>query len=306
MPALRLFIPKRSGPRALARGRGTGFTLVELLVAAAVLMLLVVLVAAILQSGNQLIARSSRHLGADAQAREVFSRFGLDLEGMPRRADLDLLLSSTHNALFFFSQAPGYFASTDPSQHSPLSLIGYRVNAEYQLERLGKGLTWEEPVFLTGDTNLPEATPDLLPASTIAGAWGSLVGTAPAHTDGSGSDYHLLARGVFRIVCSFRKRDGTHTLTLPANADPRADRLREVSAIILTLAVLDDDSRRLVPDPAALAAALPDPALADPVPGRRWQAAVDDVPAFAAAAGIPEAVAARVRIYERSFPVDPP
>ncbi len=294
--------------RPLREANSRAFTLIELLVATAVLAMLVLLVATIVQSGNSVISGSRKHLSADAQAREVFSRFDLDLSRMPRRADLDAVLSSSNNALFFFSEAPGFYASANAAEHNSLSLVGYRVNASAQLERLGKGLSWTDSLFLTYATNAPATNSTALPASTMDGVWGAVVGSPPAYGDGADPDYHLLADSVFRLFYCFRKKDGTYSLTLATNA--LQGKLHDASALVLTLAVLDGDSRKIVSDTTKLASALPDPIQADlddgDLPATLWQDAVNDVPQFAAAAGIPEPAASRVRIYQRTFPLNRP
>ncbi len=286
--------------------RNTGFTLIELLVAATVLAMLVLLVAQIVRSGGLVISGSRKHLGADAQAREVFSRFDLDLSRMPKRPDLSAVLNSGNNAIFFFSESPGFHSSTNPSDRGTLSLIGYRVNTQAQLERLGKGLAWTDPVFLTYTTAPPATNSQALPASTIDGVWGPIIGSPPG--TGFDSDYDLLADGVFRIFYYFQNKDGTCSLTPGTNAIQGP--FKNVAAVVLTLAILDGDSRQIVSDTSKLASALPDPTAGNLPPGnnpaRLWQDAVSDVSKFAAAAGIPVNAASRVRIYQRSFPLYTP
>ncbi len=301
--------PPKNAPRLVAdpQRAALAFTLIEVLVATAVLALLVLLIASILQSGSVVISASRKHLGADAEAREVFSQFGMDLARKPRRADLDVLLSSSNNALFFYSEAPGFQANSDVRQFNKLSLVGYRVNDEAQLERLGKGLTWDSPPFLTYAPQPPTTNSAPLTASTIPGVWGQTVGSTPVHADGVDPNYHLLAKGVFRLFYCFQKTDGSLSLT-PA-FDPIKGKLADASALILTLAVLDEESRRPLNDIVKLAAALPTPTQSDLTAGRLpaevWQGAVDNNTQFASDAGIPAATAARVRIYQRSFPLDP-
>jgi hypothetical protein len=269
-------------------------------VAISVLAMLVILVAQIFSSGNSLISGSTKRLSADAEAREVFSRFDRDLAGMPRRRDLDALVSSTNNAIFFFSEAPGFHSTPSAAEHNTLSLVGYRVNDEAQLERLGKGLGWQDPAFLTYDADAV-----LIPQSRIEAAWGDVIGSSPTFNNGQDDAYHLLADSVFRIAFCFKLADGTYTLTLPATV--RGARLQAATDIVMTLAVLDGYSRRLVKSPGRLADALPDPAQGDlntgVLPVQLWQSAADDTAAFANAAGIAESAAARVRIYQRSFPL---
>lgn len=281
--------------------------MIELIVAAAVLMLLVLLVTQIVRSSGLVISGSRKHLGADAQAREVFNRFDFDLSRMPRRPDLDAVLSSSNNAIFFLSEVPGF--STNAADRGTLSLIGYRVNStNAQLERLGRGLSWTNSLFLTYSTNSPATNSTPLPETTINGAWGPSVGSAPTYGDGSDPGYDLLADGVFRIFYFFQKKDGTCSLSL--DPDARQGRFHDVAAIVLTLAILDGDSRKIVPDPSGLASALPDPTAANlppnDTPARLWQDKVNNVTQFAADANIPVQAASRVRIYQRAFPLGSP
>jgi len=299
-------------PTASARHRSrnslAGFTLLELLVAAAVLVMLVIIIAQLVQSGNLLIAGSRRHLSADEQARAVFSRFDQDLARMPQRTDLSAVLSSSNNAIFFFSEAPGFYGSPSATaDHNTLSLVGYRVNTNAQLDRLGKGLSWTNLPSLTYATNAPAATSTPLASSTIPGAWAPVIGTAPAYGDGIDSDYHLLADGVFRIFYCFQAPSGGFSLSVATNA--LQPQFQNVAAIVLTLAVLDGDSRKTVSDVSKLAAALPDPTAAivasGTLPAQLWQDAVDNVTQFSTAAGIPATTASRVRIYQRTFALGP-
>ena len=284
----------------------SAFTLLELMVAASVLVMLVLMVAQIVQSGSMVISGSRKHLGADAQAREVFSRFDLDLGRMPKRPDMDAVLSSSNNAIFFFSEAPGFFTSTDAADRGTLALVGYRVNANAQLERLGKGLSWTTPLFLTYTTNAPTTNSTPLPASTIDGAWSSVIGSPPG--TGLDDDYHLLADGVFRIFYYFQKKDGTFSPFPGTNAIQ--GQFHDVTAIVLTLAILESDSRKIVSDTSRLASALGDPTQSDldnkKLPAQLWQDKVNNTSTFAAAAGIPPKAASRVRIYQRSFPLNTP
>ncbi len=281
-----------------------GFSLLEILVAVAVMALLVLMVSQLVQSGTAVISGSRKNLDADAQAREVFSRFALDIAQMAKRADMDAIFSDQdgNKKIFFYSEAPGFAASG--ANLSSVSLVGYRVASSGGLERLGKGLPWSgagTPTFLTYPTTNSSAA---LPQSTLAGTWSGALGSSPAY-DGADPDYHSLATGVFRLEYCFQKKDGTHTLT----RDP-AKGFRDVSAIILSLAVLDGDSRKIASDTTGMAAALPSPTAADlaadVLPAELWQNLVNNNSAFATSAGVPAPAASRVRIYQRAFPLNLP
>jgi len=290
--------------RRIAR-RSSGFTLIEILVATAVLIILVAMVASIVQSGNTVISSSRKHLSADSQAREVFGQFGMDLARMPRRMDIDVLTSASNNAIFFYSEAPGFQSATDTRQFNKLSLVGYRVNDKAQLERLGKGLNWENQPFLTFSAQPLATNSTPLPESTIAEVWKPTVGNGPAYTNGTDDSYHLLADGVFRIYYCFQTTNGAFTKAPAATA--KTGPLGDAASLILTIAILDEESRKIATDSSKLAAALPEPDFSNKkLPAETWQSAVDNVEKFAQDAGIPTAAAARVRIYQRSFPLTSP
>lgn len=291
--------------------KARGFTVLELLVAVAVLALLILLVAQLVQSGSAVIAGSRKNLDADAQAREVFSRMAMDLAQMPKRADLDAVFSDQdgNKKMFFYSEAAGF--SSSANHLGTLSLIGYRVGTnatESGFQRLGKGLEWagtNSANFLTyTNSALATNTANALPASTLAGGWPSALGSAPAY-EGVDSDYHSLATGVFRFEYFFQMKDGTYSLT----RDP-SQGFRDVSALVVALAVLDGDSSKIAPDTSKLAGALPSPTAANlaanVLPAQLWQALVNDSANFAGTAGIPQAAAARVRIYQRAIPLKTP
>ena len=65
---------------------------------------------------------------------------------MLRRSDVDYYLKTPANVqpgndqIAFYSEVPGYYPST--GAQSPISLVSYRINAQFRTERLGKGLLW--------------------------------------------------------------------------------------------------------------------------------------------------------------------
>ena len=281
-----------------------GFSILELLVAMAVMAMLVLMVAQLVQSGTAVIAGSRKNLDADAQAREVFSRFSLDLAQMVKRPDVDAVFSTNagNKKAFFFSESPGFATST--TNLGTLSLVGYRVGTNAGLERLGKGLPWSGPGGATFLTYTNASSGNALPGSTIPGAWDAVVGPAPDY-NGSDADYHLLAPGVFRFEYCFQKKDGSYSLA----RDPSGG-FRDVAAVVVSLAVLDGDSKKIAPGTNNLAAALPGPTAShlasNVLPAELWQNTINDSSAFTSAAGVPQATAARVRIYQRAIPLNTP
>jgi hypothetical protein len=205
-----------------SHGRELGaFTLIELIVSMVVLTLLVVMVAQLISGAAAVTVGDRQHLDADSQARLTFDRLGTDIARMVRRPDVDyLFVKQTGNGvgandkMFFYSEAPAFYDG-DPAklqERSSVALLGYRINAAFQLERLGKLLTWDGlpgaasaaaaatpggVMFLTR----PSAAVNPDPLSTLAGNWPTTIGTlsdSPPYS-GSDTDYHVLAAQVFRL-----------------------------------------------------------------------------------------------------------
>ena len=113
----------------------------------AVLVLLILMVAQIMSGATRTTGQSRQRLDADSEARMIFGRMAGDFARLVNRKDIDFLFidkQAGNDQLFFFSEAPAVTptaaSATDPTQ--PVALVGYRISTDYQLERLGKGLTW--------------------------------------------------------------------------------------------------------------------------------------------------------------------
>ncbi len=226
-----------------------GFTLVEILVATTVLILLVLLVTRLTDSTSKVTIGSRKHMDADGQARVVFDRMGYDFAKMPRRADLDCIFSNQiasnppnapNDAMYFYSEAPAYYdgGSSDFTPRSTTALIGYRINAAWQLERLGKLLTWDGSAAAATPGAVvclsypaatvspsPTATPTPFPASTLLGSWPSAVGKAsdiPPYSAGTDTDFHVLGEQVFRLAFCFLLRPYTIPAVPAGSGTPTA------------------------------------------------------------------------------------
>lgn len=312
--------------------RGTGgraFTLLELLVAIAVMALVLLVVTQITSNTRTVTSSSRRHIDSDAEARMVFDRLARDFSRMVKRSDVDYLFTKQpgSDTFFFYSEAPGFSSAAGTDQNG-VSLVGYRVNPSFQLERLGKGLTWDgtstdNMVFLTFAD--PSTSPPSAPAaaSRLASAFATAV--SPTSTD---TDYHIIAQNVFRLeICFLLKsrvlENGTILPALYSNSpfDTRAGHssltgigLSDVQSIVVTLAILDDTSKKILPTGTALtdaATALPDPtdtelSSASPaLPGQTWRSIVESGN-FSQLTGIPAPAASHVRIYQRVFDLNTP
>lgn len=200
--------------RRLFDHRNTAFTIVEILVSVTVLAILVAVVSQLTNAAAGTIMGSRKHLDADSQARMVFDRMAIDFERMVRRKDVDSIFSKQNgnDKMFFYSEAAVYSGTTTAAARNTIGLVGYRINTGYQLERLGKALTWEgagnapgSVVFLT--FNGGATTPD--PKSTLAGNWSAAIGNPPAY-NGSDTGYHVAAETVYRLEFCFQVKDLTN------------------------------------------------------------------------------------------------
>jgi type II secretory pathway pseudopilin PulG len=252
----------RNGARS-GRCASEAFTLVELLVSMVVLTLLVVCAVGVVNAVSNTVTADRQRLEDDAEARRVFDRMSVDFAKMFKRADADSIFASTIGAnapawdndkMFFYADSPTYFdlsTQSSPPPQAAAGLIGYRVlplpsgNAlpspapnYWQLERLGKGLTWDgvssSPapggvVFLTypAASPSPAAAPTPFPASMLAGgsagggAFATTVGTvANNYDDGIDADYHVLSSYVFRLEYCFAMKSLSAAVTASPSPSP--------------------------------------------------------------------------------------
>lgn len=201
--------PHRSRPT-----RRTGFTIIELLAATAVLTVLILIVSQMVSSTSRTVGHDERRLESDANARMVFDRMQMDLDGMPKRGDLDVSFvkksgGDSNDAFFFYSQAPG-FATTATNRNS-LSLVGYAVDSEYHLDRYGKGLFWDGGTDTVNFLTFSSGSYSPEGQSTIAGTFGTAL-TTPVLTSGIPTDpWQILSNSVFRMEVCFLLKDGKYS-----------------------------------------------------------------------------------------------
>src|SRR5436190_11660926 len=127
----------------------SAFTLLELLFSIAFLRLLIVLVARIMSSATLATSQSTKQMDSNSQVRLIFERMANDFAGIIKRQDIDYIFAKQNgnDTMYFFSEAAKYFdTSVADSAKSSVSLVGYRINSSFQLERLSRGLTWDGQV----------------------------------------------------------------------------------------------------------------------------------------------------------------
>jgi hypothetical protein len=234
---------------------------------------------------------------------------------------VDFLFSKQagNDKMFFYSEAPAYYddGSSSFKPRSSVALVGYRVNAGQQFERLGKLLSWggsavTQPgsiVFLTRPApTVAVPNPAPLPATLLENNWATTIGSAPAY-DGVDDDYHVLAGEACRLEFCFLLKNGKYAFDPAGGTATNIHSLDNVRAIVVTLVVLDATSQKIT-DMSNVCAAFTDPTAADleadpPVlMAERWQRQLYRAD-FVQATGIPQAAAAQIRIYERHISISP-
>lgn len=221
-----------------------GFTLVEMMVAIAVFGIMMLLLTQVIESTSRSILQVQNNIAADNQARAVFDCMQRDFQGMPDRADVDVILYKptsaawVNDSVYFFSRTSVYFDGTSftSTNKNGVSLVGYRINAQStgnngltyyglssygKFERLGKALAWEDatfPNFMPFVGYPTSSSWAAVPGTTIAGLGfkgtdgKTTVGSLEqSFTDGLDSDYQVAASRVFRMELSYLLKDGTQS-----------------------------------------------------------------------------------------------
>ncbi|HEY8898827.1 MAG TPA: hypothetical protein VIM61_00230 [Chthoniobacterales bacterium] len=308
-------IPRRHSLRA--------FTLLEMMAAMAVLIMLVVLVAQIMNGATRTTGSSRQRLSADAEARMIFDRMAADFAGMVNRKDVDFLFKKNagNDSAFFFSMAPA-LSPANPALTDPVALVGYRIGEDFKLERLGQGLSWNEPapdgiVFLTFPAltppRVPTTPPDAIPGSTLkSSSFDSYLTPGPR---AAGSPFHVLGPNVLRLEFSFLLagvgKDAVYSAPYnKTNAgnfsggdfdNHKGLGLNDVQAIIVTIVVMDAKSRALLSEAQVgeLGGKFPDAAdSSDKTLAEEWEGKIREL---VESGGIPKSAAAQIRVYQRMF-----
>ena len=176
----------------LRRREQNGFTLMELMVTLSVFALMMTLLMQMVTTATKTSNNGFKHMDADTQARLVLDRIANDIGKMVNRPDVDYYFEkhTGNDQLAFFSEASGYYPdNTTLAQGDTASLVGYRINSKFQLERLSKGLVWNGAGGV-GDSMV------YLP-QTISQTWPLVV------DQGNDPDYQVIGSQVFRFEYCF-------------------------------------------------------------------------------------------------------
>ena len=175
----------------------------------------------------------------DGQARSLLDRLAIDFTQMLRRSDVDYYLKTPANVqpgndqIAFYSEIPGYYPPT--GSQSPISLVSYRVNAQFKMERLGKGLLWNG--VSPGNTTIA-----FLPL-TLAATW-------PAATDNSADfDYEIAASKCFSsgvLLLANQRRLLFFTPLNTSAGHATINGMQDVAAVSVAIAAIDPKSRGAV------------------------------------------------------------
>ncbi len=299
-----------------------GFTLVELMVSMTVLVLMLLSLTQVMNGALKATTGSFKHMDADTQARSVLDRVAFDISKMVKRSDVDYYFKKNlttgttpgNDQMAFYSEASGYYPSTSTStQKSNVSLVGYRINANNQLERLSKGLIWNG-VSVSG------YNPMVFLPQTITGTWPAILNTGAT----GDADYQVVGDQVFRFEFCYLIHNSSTAATLTDT--PNLEGIsavgttgyfnpQEVVAIVVTLAVLDARSTATVSSTQLTSAAtqlsdisgtpvasIPTTSIPSVITGpaaAAWKTALNSPYALGTALGLPQAASSQVRIYQR-------
>ncbi len=248
-----------------------------------------------------------------------------------------------NDQMAFYSESGGYYpaAVTPATQGGNVSLVGYMIDTMSpttglysstgipQLVRLSKGLTWNGysstlPAMVFNPlANPASASPNLTVVTNnkITSTWPQV--STPNNPD---TDYHVIGDQVFRLEYTFLVQTSPtssaatvtqagfydypayYSSTYPADTTPNA--LKDVTAIVVSIAVLDTKTRALLgsnaatllntaasdlPDDACVTSGAPTSGTASSyLPLPLWKAAL-----VSNSLGLPAAAASQVRFYQR-------
>lgn len=221
-------------------------------------------------------------MSATSAARFALDTIGRDLSRrLPRtESPINLISNSGNDEIKFYSAVP----SSTPSGNDArgIALVVYRTKSDAGLARAAIGTSWSR-----------QATPLLFADPTVSQI-------IPSPSD---SDFDEASPLVFRLEISVLDKSGNILAT--ASTVPETFR-KTVSAVIVSVASLDGESRKKIPDVSVamskLAAEFSD-AKNGAIPANDWLATLGSLQSLSQKTGIPLEVLASIKIAQRTYAI---
>ncbi|MBA2436261.1 MAG: hypothetical protein H0V54_14490 [Chthoniobacterales bacterium] len=286
-----------------------------MLVSIAVLTILILFVTRLLDHATNVISLGSKRMDAESTVRPLFDRMALDFANMVKRPDVSYYLKTSatsmpgNDRLAFFSGIPGYYDDNGRSYNSRFSVVSYRVNTDpnsasfNRIERMGKGLALNATYTDLMPILFLDSTVPTNNTTTLDALWPSATRASPDpnyYSSDTYSQYEIIGSQAFRLEYYYLTSGGSPTLTgFPTDwtsVDTIA--IKDISAIVVAVAIIDPQSNRLLSSTqiSTLAASLPD--FNTGTPGSllaSWQAILNNT------ANMPRPGLSGIRLYERYF-----
>jgi hypothetical protein len=304
----------------------SGFTLAEMLVATVVLIVIVLFITSLVNHAAVITSQGTKHMDTESNVRPFFDRLAVDIDQMVKRTDVSYYLKNKSSAgsdindrMAFFSSAPGYYSDNtgqgdcgDPNKvancNSRYSVVAYRVNtdpksASYnKAERMAKGL----PLNASPYTDTPFLFFDNTNATTIDTNWPTATRPSPDPNYYSADlyqKYELIGPQVFRFEYYYLTSASPATLVAsPTNwTSANAINIKDIAAIVVAVAAIDPQSRKLLTEPNVQNIANLLPKFTSGGPGAllaQWQTVLNSNTTINA---MPDPALQGIRIYERYF-----
>lgn len=181
------------------------------------------------------------------------------------------------------TSAGGYTDGSDAS-FQVLGELVYRMELQFLLT---DGTLSDWPIL----TNAPANWPSSATFYTSSASDPTLSSGTPTYTTGSRWFNTASQRG---YIC-------TSAASNAATWTPIGT--RDIAAIVVTLAILDSSSRKIIPSSTTISGTALTDSSGGSYIGSSWQSTVTTNSTFASQTGIPKAAASQVRIFQRCFPL---
>jgi hypothetical protein len=264
-----------------SRKTARGFTLAEMLVATVVLIIIVLFVTQLVNHASVIVGQGTKHMDSEAYTRALFDRIAVDVAQMVKRTDISYYVKNlvsgsvmgngipgVNDRMAFFSSGPGYYDTAKVVYNSGYSLIAYRVNSDpassfyNKVERMAKGLPLNGAYVTPPSGSNATVTPLLFLDSTIATTIGNVWPTATAPVGDPNyyccssctpcndpeQAYERVASQVFRLEYYYLTSASPATLVAspPTWSDWNTVNIKDVAAIVVAVAVIDPQSKKLL------------------------------------------------------------